>query len=82
MYVVVIQVTEVVLFRKSGGNEVRLRHFSLRQVKSSEFNVLFFSKGIFTGVLVIKKITARNILCKQNHAVKDKKNRSGNLVAT
>jgi hypothetical protein len=35
MDVVVIQVTEVVLFRKLGGNEVRLRHFSLRQVKSS-----------------------------------------------
>jgi hypothetical protein len=31
-----IAVTEVVVFRKLGGNEVMLRHFSLRQVKSPE----------------------------------------------
>jgi hypothetical protein len=49
VYVCCIAVTDVVVFRKLGGNEVRLRHFSLRQVKSPAFLV-------FTDVHFQKKI--------------------------
>jgi hypothetical protein len=57
MYVVVIQVTEVVLFRKLGGNEVRLRHFSLRQVKSSVISELrYYTSAIMNYLIFSRKI--------------------------
>jgi hypothetical protein len=49
-----IAVTVVVQLLKLGGNEVRLRHFSLRQVKSHE-TVALFDVDFFTDILSQKK---------------------------